>query len=52
MGLQMVSSVFCDLNKELQTCHGKCLELPPKAGGLLEKQFPIFVLGDIIIILQ
>jgi hypothetical protein len=30
----------------------KCLELPLKVGGLLEKQSPIFVLGDIIIILQ
>jgi hypothetical protein len=40
------------MNEELQTCHGKCLELHPEAGGLLEKQFSIFVLGDIIIILQ
>jgi hypothetical protein len=47
-----LSSAFCDLNEKLQTCHGKCLELPPEAGGLLEKQFFIFILREIKIILQ
>jgi hypothetical protein len=40
------------MNKELQTCHGKRLELPSRAGGLLEKQFSIFILREIKIILQ
>jgi hypothetical protein len=40
------------MNEELQICHGKSLELPLEAGGLLEKQFSIFILREIKIILQ